>query len=69
MRLKPVVVEPQGFDYEWDGGKRYALVGKMSGYVHMVFTAWDVEQAMDIQSLYEKVREDAGYELMEVEKD
>lgn len=69
MLLKPVVVTPKAFDYEWDGGKRYALVGKMSGYVHMVFCAWDLEQAMDIQSLYEKVREDAGYELMEVEKD
>lgn len=69
MLLKPVVVTPKALDYEWDGGRRYALVGKMSGYVHMVFTAWDLDQAMEVQSFYEKVREDAGYELMEVEKD
>lgn len=69
MLLRPVVVEPKALDYEWDGGKRYALVGKMSGYIHMVFNAWDIDQAMEIQRLYEKMRDDAGYELMEVKRD
>jgi len=45
MLLKPVVVTPKALHYEWADGRRYALVGKTSGYDHVVFTACDLDQA------------------------
>ena len=52
--------------YEWSAGVRYALVGKTSGDIHMLFVAHSYEKAKEIRDNYHRIMGDAGYDIMKV---
>jgi hypothetical protein len=70
VRLKPL--NPVAQEYEWDEAniwspRRFALVGKCSGKIHAMFEFHELDHAFQMAELYDRLRDDAGYELMEVE--
>lgn len=52
--------------YEWSAGVRYALVGKTSRNIHMIFVAHSYENAKEVRDSYTKIMKDAGYDIMKV---
>lgn len=68
MLLRPVFPKPKTEDFGWSGARKYALIGQSSGQIHMIFDAVCEDQAKEVLLAYDKVRKDAGYELMEVEE-
>ncbi len=56
------------FQYEWSAGVRYALVGKISGEIHMIFNANSYEKAKEIRDSYHKIMKDSGYHIMKVKE-
>jgi len=52
--------------YEWIEGVRYALVGKSSDEIHMIFVAYNYDDAKAIRDSYTKIMRDAGYHIMRV---
>jgi hypothetical protein len=54
--------------YEWSAGVRYALVGKTSGDIHMIFVAHCYEKAKDVRDSYTKIMRDSGYHIMKVKE-
>lgn len=66
MKLRPVETPSEHYDFA-DTGTWYALVGRASGYVYMVFDAHNVQEAERVRLLYSDQRKDSGYDLMRVE--
>jgi hypothetical protein len=54
--------------YEWNEGIRYALVGKTSGEIHMIFISNNYENAKVIKDTYRKIMCDSGYHIMKVKE-
>jgi hypothetical protein len=53
---------------EWSTGGKYALVGKTSGDIHMIFVSHSYENAKVIRDSYTKIMKDAGYDIMKVKE-
>ena len=68
IRLKPIEIESAEFKWEKEtrAFSRYALVGKSSGSIHMIFDAQDQTDAEEIMRYYASSRRDSGYRLMRV---
>jgi hypothetical protein len=52
--------------YVWSTGNKYALVGKTSRDIHMIFVSHSYENAKVIRDSYTKIMKDAGYDIMKV---
>ena len=70
IKLKPI--SPEMNDYKWCSAslihKKYALVGRNSQQIHMMFLSPSLIQAKDICSHYNDTMDDAGYDLMVVDE-
>lgn len=67
IALKPI--ETESTKYEWVPSiQKYAIVGKSSECIHMIFAAHSINQAFEVLHDYEATMQDAGYNLMMVDQ-
>jgi hypothetical protein len=53
---------------EWSTGGKYALVGKISGDIHMIFVSESLYKAEAVRDAYTKIMKDSGYHIMKVKE-